>query len=91
VSKAALLCAVLSSLPAHAYLDPGTGSFVLQMLFAAVIGALFAIKSYWYRLKAFVLKLLGRTEDDSESERPESCENDDARVTGGAGDQDQPR
>jgi hypothetical protein len=30
---------------AHAYIDPGTGSFLLQALIAAVIGFMFAIKN----------------------------------------------
>jgi hypothetical protein len=40
----------LSSNTASAYIDPGTGSFVLQCLAAAVIGGLFAMKSYWRRI-----------------------------------------
>ncbi len=37
--------------PAWAYLDPGTGSMMLQLLVAGVAGALVVIKAYWYRLK----------------------------------------
>jgi len=35
----------------EAYLDPGTGSFVFQMIIAAVLGGLFTIKTYWRRIK----------------------------------------
>jgi hypothetical protein len=38
---------------AHAYLDPGTGSFFLQMLIGGIAGSLVAIKMYWDRVKAF--------------------------------------
>jgi hypothetical protein len=38
---------------AHAYLDPGTGSFFLQMLIGGIAGSLVAIKMYWSRVKAF--------------------------------------
>jgi hypothetical protein len=38
---------------AHAYLDPGAGSFFLQMLIGGIAGSLVAVKMYWARLKAF--------------------------------------
>ncbi len=50
---------------ALAYLDPGTGSFMLQMLIAGVMGALFTIKMYWYRVKAYVTRVLGRPIEDA--------------------------
>ena len=40
---------------AHAYLDPGTGSIILQGLIAAIAAGAVFIKIYWYKL----LKLLG--------------------------------
>ena len=39
--------------PAYAYLDPGTGSMLLQMLLGGVAGALVVGKLYWHRVKAF--------------------------------------
>lgn len=39
---------------AHAYLDPGTGSIILQATVAAVASSLFAIKMYWLKLKAML-------------------------------------
>jgi len=38
---------------AYAYLDPGTGSYLFQMLIAGLIGASFAIKLYWRKIKSF--------------------------------------
>ncbi len=38
---------------AHAYLDPGTGSQVFQILIAVFVGAGFTLKVYWRRIKAF--------------------------------------
>ena len=32
---------------AEAYIDPGTGSYVLQLLLAGILGALFALKVFW--------------------------------------------
>lgn len=40
--------------PAHAYLDPGTGSMILQGIIGAVVGGLIALKLYWSRLKEFL-------------------------------------
>jgi hypothetical protein len=45
----------------HAYLDPGTGSYVLQLLIAFVIGALFAIKVFWRKLLGSIKNLFSRT------------------------------
>ena len=39
---------------AEAYLDPGTGSFIIQMLVAGVAGSLFLLKTYWQKLKDWV-------------------------------------
>jgi hypothetical protein len=39
---------------ASAYLDPGTGSYLLQMALAGVFAAAFTLKMYWRKLKGFV-------------------------------------
>lgn len=36
-----------------AYLDPGSASYALQMVIAAVVAAGFAIRTYWAKLKSF--------------------------------------
>jgi len=36
-----------------AYIDPGTGSYVIQLLIAAFIGVSFAIKLFWKKIKIF--------------------------------------
>jgi len=33
------------------YLDPGSGSFILQVIIASLLGAGFLIKTYWKRIK----------------------------------------
>jgi len=35
------------------YIEPGSGSYVIQVIVAAVLGAAFWIKMSWHRLKAF--------------------------------------
>jgi hypothetical protein len=39
-----------------AYLDPGSGSFILQLVLAAVLGGLFIIKGYWLKIKGLFTK-----------------------------------
>lgn len=51
-SLAVLGCTVLAT-PSFAYLDPGTGSIILQSILAGVAVAMGVLRLYWYRLKAF--------------------------------------
>jgi hypothetical protein len=51
---------------AHAYIDPGTGSFVIQGIIAAVVGAGFAIKVYWHRI---VSALTGKSPVEDEDDQ----------------------
>jgi hypothetical protein len=39
-----------------AYLDPGSGSFILQLLLAALVGGAFIIKTYWKKITGFFRK-----------------------------------
>ena len=54
------LFGVLGATDAHAYLDPGTGSYVLQLVLAALLGAAFAVKVFWLRIKTFVANLISK-------------------------------
>jgi hypothetical protein len=47
---------ILSIHPAHAYLDPGTGSIIIQSLIAAIAAGAIVTKTYWYRVKTFFSK-----------------------------------
>jgi len=47
------LCFLLP-VKAHAYLDPGTGSYIFQMLIAGFIATAFAVKMYWKKIKSFL-------------------------------------
>ena len=42
--------------PAHAYLDPGTGSLILQLVLGGVAGALVVVKLYWNKLKSLFVR-----------------------------------
>lgn len=69
---AILFVCLCYSQSAIAYLDPGTGSLILQMLIAGIIGAMYTIKLYWYRLKIFVIRLFGI---ETESENTQDDDN----------------
>lgn len=57
----AALVSALVSPPAHAYIDPGTGSLILQGLIAAFVGAAFALKNFYYtKVKRVIDFVLGR-------------------------------
>jgi len=49
------------SQPAYAYLDPGTGSILIQSLIAALAAGAYALKTYWYRIKGFFDKSAEQT------------------------------
>jgi hypothetical protein len=53
---ALLTAAMFYTAPAFAYLDPGTGSLLLQGLIGAIAFAAFTIRLYWHRLKAYFRK-----------------------------------
>ncbi len=48
-----LLCLVLLPADAFAYIDPGTGSFIVQVIIGTILSASFAIRMYWTKLKLF--------------------------------------
>jgi hypothetical protein len=41
---------------AYAYLDPGTGSIIAQMIIGTLVGAGLAIKIYWQKIKMKFMK-----------------------------------
>ena len=67
---AAVLLSALLALPAWAwaYIDPGTGSMVLQLVIAGILGALYTIKLYWRRISAVLAKLLGRKSSEQDKD-----------------------
>lgn len=44
---------VLAAKPAYAYLDPGSGSMILQVILAGLAGAALVIKMLWHRILTF--------------------------------------
>lgn len=57
---------IISSTGAHAYIDPGTGSYVLQVVIASALAAGFVIKATWRNITASIGKLFGKRHSDAE-------------------------
>jgi hypothetical protein len=55
---------LIQSTDASAYLDPGTGSFIFQILLAALAAGFFVIKQYWQKIKSFFSRNGQKHEDD---------------------------
>jgi hypothetical protein len=49
----ALLLTVLYPRASWAYIDPGTGSILLQAILAGTAAAAVVVRAYWTKLKAF--------------------------------------
>jgi hypothetical protein len=54
------LLSVLAPGAVHAYVDPSTGSIVIQVLVAGALGAAFMAKQWWGRVAAAVRQLRDR-------------------------------
>ena len=48
---------VFKSTKSYAYIDPGTGSLILQAILAAIAGAIGYITFFWQKTKAFLKKI----------------------------------
>lgn len=42
---------------AYAYIDPGSGSVVIQLLIGALVGIGITLKLYWYKFKEKILRI----------------------------------
>ena len=44
----------------HGYIDPGTGSLIIQALIAGLLGGLYLLKVFWSKVKGFFSKLFSK-------------------------------
>ena len=58
-----IVIVLFSEKSAFAYIDPGTGSMMLQAVLAAVVGSAVAIKIFWKRIKYFFVRLIGKAKE----------------------------
>ena len=61
----AFLPACFLALPAHAYLDPASGSMLLQMILGGIAGIALALKLFWHRVLGFFGVKSQRQDDDA--------------------------
>lgn len=64
--------ATVHAAPALAYLDPGTGSIILQGLLAGIAMAAAAGSMFWRRIKAVLASLFSRKNSPSTEPSPDS-------------------
>lgn len=57
---------LISARPAQAYLDPGTGSYIVQIIVASLLGVGLFIKTFWMSIKSIVLKFFSIFQDSGE-------------------------
>ena len=57
-----LLAVLLYSADVMAYLDPATGSMIIQGIIGAIAGAFVVIKLYWYQFKRWFDRMTGKGE-----------------------------
>ncbi len=53
-SGLAIILLVLVAEPAFAYLDPGTGSMLLQVILGGIAAVGVAIKLFWYKIRVAI-------------------------------------
>ena len=49
------------------YLDPGSGSYIFQLLIAFLVGAAFLLKVYWQKVRVFLQKMFSRGKHEDEN------------------------
>jgi hypothetical protein len=52
---------------AYGYIDPGTGSYLIQIIIAVFASCLYAIKYFWSSIKLFLQKLFNKKTKKSPS------------------------
>ena len=48
------------------YIDPGGGSYLVQMIIAAILGLAFYFKNLWFRFRSFFVR--GKKKDQPEKD-----------------------
>lgn len=55
---AAVVALLLTTGTAQAYIDPGAGSFILQMILAGALAVGATVRLFWYRIKDVLRRIL---------------------------------
>lgn len=62
-----VLIQIMTVSTAYAYIDPGTGSYLFQMLMAGLLGSAFAIKMAWRNVKTYISQIFSSNAGDHDS------------------------
>lgn len=54
-------------LPIYGYIDPGTGSYVFQILIASLLAVSFVIRRFWDKIKIMLASFWGKIRGGSKS------------------------
>lgn len=60
-----VFCLIVSTAPAYAYIDPGSGAMLLQMLLAALAGGFFFLRN---TIRSFVSKIFRRPKGGNDTD-----------------------
>ena len=73
-SYAAISLLIFFAKPAYAYIDPGTGSMMIQAVIAGIAAASVSIGIFWKRIKIFLSRISGRKqkEEPNQDEKSEA-------------------
>lgn len=55
---------VFGATKAQAYIDPGTGSYILQVTIGLLLGASLTIKIFWGKIKTFLASYFSKEKKD---------------------------
>jgi len=61
-----LVTLLLAPVSAQAYLDPTTGSMLISAIVGLFASLVLAIKTYWYRIKAFFKRIPAKSDTDTD-------------------------
>lgn len=53
-----------------AYLDPGSGSYLIQLLIATLLGGAFIIKAFWRQISGFFIRIFKGKKAETSDEQP---------------------
>ena len=76
----AILLLIMTTGHAHAYLDPGTGSMILQGLIAGLMVVATTMGVYWHKFLDVVYKVTGKdfrkspSQDENDTDEPRENE-----------------
>jgi DUF1365 family protein len=76
VNRYLFLLLLSAALPAYGYIDPGTGSLIIQSIIGAIAAIGVTLKIYWHKLKVFFSKGSEKNSSDKKDEASEEANSD---------------